>query len=133
MLFSSIFPKRSTAFHTMQRLLLKLENIGVRGNLLAWHRAFLTNRYQRVLVDGLFGRMLHRVFRRVLYSDHLIYVNNVEDGLRVSSRLFADDCVIYREVNDHLDCELLQRGLDRIYSWTQSWQLNLNLAKCKLK
>ena len=36
-----------------RRLLLKLEHIGVRGTLLRWIKAFLSDREQRVFVDGI--------------------------------------------------------------------------------
>ena len=35
-----------------ERLLLKLDHIGVRRDLLSWIRAFLTNRQQRVVCNG---------------------------------------------------------------------------------
>ena len=42
------------AFDTVphQKLLIKLESMGVRGHCLGWIRAFLTNRSQVVLVEG---------------------------------------------------------------------------------
>ena len=49
-----IFLDFSKAFDTVphQRLLLKLDNIGIRGNLLNWITSFLEGRRQEVLVDG---------------------------------------------------------------------------------
>ena len=35
-----------------QRLLAKLDNIGIRGNTLRWIKAFLTDRQQRVIING---------------------------------------------------------------------------------
>ena len=40
----------STVAH--QRLLLKLENLGLRGNVLNWIKGFISNRHQRVLLNG---------------------------------------------------------------------------------
>jgi len=34
----------------------------------------------------------------------LIYVNDIGDNLTSHSRLFADDCVIYREVSESSGC-----------------------------
>ena len=31
-----------------------------------------------------------------------------------------------------MDCDDLQADLDRLYNWTQLWQLNLNQSKCKV-
>ena len=36
-----------------QRLILKLQNIGVKGKLLSWIESFLTNRMQSVKVNGI--------------------------------------------------------------------------------
>ena len=49
-----IFLDFSKAFDSVphQKLLLKTENIGVRGNLLRWIKSFLAGREQRVLIDG---------------------------------------------------------------------------------
>lgn len=35
-----------------QRLLLKLDRIGIRGHLLRWIEAFLLNQHQQVVIDG---------------------------------------------------------------------------------
>ena len=37
------------------RLLLILENLGIRGNLLSWLKFFLTRRFQRVVINGVFS------------------------------------------------------------------------------
>ena len=49
-----IFLDFSKAFDTVshKKLCLKLEHIGIRGNILKWIKAFLANRQQRVCVDG---------------------------------------------------------------------------------
>lgn len=44
-------------------------------------------------------------------------------------RLFADDCVVYREVKDVEDSSALQRDLDNIHRWCQKWRMTLNLEK----
>ena len=135
----AIFLDFSKAFDSVphQRLLLKLENIGVRGSLLDWFKAFLSNRYQRVLVDGhssdwkpvTSGVPQGSILGPLLF---LVYVNEIGDNLFSTTRLFADDCTIYREIKKPSDCELLQADLDSLYNWSQSWQLNLNLSKCKV-
>ena len=45
---------------------------------------------------------------------------------------FADDCTIYQEVRNTLDAETLQQDLYKLYHLTQTWQLKLYLAKCKV-
>ena len=38
-----------------ERLLLKLNSLGTRGDMLSWLRSFLTTRKQRVVIDGVFS------------------------------------------------------------------------------
>ena len=128
----------SKAFDSVphQRLLMKLECMGVRGNILRWISAFLSVREQRVLVDGQSsdwmqvtsgvpqGSVLGPLF-------FLVFVNDIDGGLTSSVRLFADDCAIFRVVSSKQDCDGLQADLDQLYRWTQLWQLSLNLSKCK--
>ena len=46
-------------------------------------------------------------------------------------RMFADDTKIFREVSDASEFVELQRDLDSIVRWCQTWLLQLNSAKCK--
>ena len=60
----------------------------------------------------------------------LIYINDIGDNLTSPTRLFADDCVLYREITNPSDRITLQQDLDLILRWSQLWQLPLNLSKC---
>ncbi len=50
-----IFLDFSKAFNTVphERLLIKFDNLGIRGQLLNWIKAYLTERSQRVVIDGI--------------------------------------------------------------------------------
>ena len=61
----------------------------------------------------------------------LIYVDDIGSDLTSQTRLFADDCTVYREVNGKTDMQALQTDLNHLYQWSQTWQLSLNLSKCK--
>ena len=82
-----------------RRLLLKLDCIGVRGNLLRWIQAFLVSRRQRVVVDGCSsdwspvssGVSQGSILGPLLF---LLYVNDIGAHLKSQIRLFADDCTI---------------------------------------
>ena len=59
-----------------------------------------------------------------------LYINDIEDKVSSSLRLFADDCVLYRTVTSLGDSEQLQYDLDSILEWSQIWQMNFNIRKC---
>ena len=133
-----IFLDFAKAFDSVahERLLLKLDHIGVRGKLLSWIRGFLTNRQQRVVCNGhssAWARVISGVPQGSILGPllFLVYVNDVSVNLVSPTRLFADDCVIYRQVVSTDDCVTLQEDLARLYAWSQRWQLALNLSKCK--
>ena len=62
----------------------------------------------------------------------LIYINDLNAGLSSTVHLFVDDCAIFRVITNTKDCDDLQADLNRLYYWTQLWQLNLNQSKCKV-
>ena len=39
----------------------------------------------------------------------LLYVNDIGDNLKSPHKLFADDCIVYKEIKERQDCEILQR------------------------
>ena len=135
----AVFLDFSKAFDSVphQRLLLKLKHIGIRGRNLKWIEAFLTDREQRVIIQGQSSNWVKvtsgvpqgTVLGPLLF---LIYINDLANAIRHSSiRLFADDCVLFKAVRSASDCEELQEDLGNIQSWCAKWQLRLNPAKCK--
>lgn len=54
--------------------------------------------------------------------------------MHVSShiRMFADDCVLYREITNPSDQTALQNELNRVQQWCDLWLMELNPTKCKL-
>jgi len=113
-------------------LLLKLESLGISGNLLEWIRSFLTKRFQRVVVNGSYsdwaqvssGVPQGSVLGPLLF---LIYVDELTTIPKVCKlKLFADDVLLYVCVKSMKDCQLLQKDLSAIVQWSQLWQPNLN-------
>ena len=47
-------------------------------------------------------------------------------------RLFADDCVCYREIKNEEDTLKLQRDIDRLGSWARKWGMRFQPAKCNM-
>ena len=45
-------------------------------------------------------------------------------------RLFADDCLIYREIHSVVDQNILQRDLTSLQEWAERWGMKFNPKKC---
>lgn len=59
----------------------------------------------------------------------LVYINDVAENITSFMRLFAENCVVYREIRSEEDNYALQRDLFRIHRWCQEWNMKLNLKK----
>ena len=120
-----------------ERLLVKLHAYGIRGNLLQWIKSFLTNRKQRVVINGKSSN-LAPVIRGILQSSllgpilFLIYVNDLPEMARSKLKLFADDTKLYKSIKDVADKEILQTDLNSLIGWSNNWQSPFNIGKCKL-
>ncbi len=118
-----------------ERLLRKLDHYGVRGNILNWIRAFLTDRVQQVTVEGATSQSLHvlsgvpqgTVLGPLLF---LVFINDLPDCVQSRVRLFADDCVLYRPIKDQNDCTILQKDLDELSAWETKWGMAFHPDKC---
>ena len=117
------------------RLLLKLNHYGIQGQTLSWIKAFLTGRTQSVVLEGakseavpvISGVPQGTVLGPTLF---LLYINDLP--LQVSSsttRLFADDCILYREIDSPADAKLLQHDLDALQNWERTWLMSFNSIK----
>lgn len=62
----------------------------------------------------------------------LIFINDIANNVTSSIRLFADDCLVYRETSKKEECELLQKDLDELVSWSKTWGMAFNVKKCNI-
>ncbi len=120
-----------------RRLISKLHQIGVTGNLLKWLADFLTGRRQRVCIGDAksewktvsSGVPQGSVLGPILF---LIYVNDCLDGLTCEKVMFADDLKIWNSIERSEDGQSLQNDLDRLQQWCDKWLLKLNFNKCQV-
>ena len=121
-----------------QRLLLKLKSHGIGDSITDWIEQWLTNRRQRVVVDGevsnwksvLSGVPQGSVLGPILFLIY-IYINDLDDGITSYVLKFADDTKLFRKVNTDGDKQHLQNDLDRLVKWSEKWQMLFNFGKCK--
>ena len=61
-----------------------------------------------------------------------LYINDISSNIESEIRLFADDCVCYREIKDEEDTMKLQRDSDRLGSWARKWGMRFQPVKCNM-
>ena len=128
----------SKAFDTVPhiRLLKKLESFGICGKVLKWVKSWLENRTQRVVINGsksewaevTSGVPQGSVLGPLLF---LLYIDDIDDGLTSNISKFADDTKIYKEVSTIVDNISMQKDIDRMVKWAETWQMKFNIQKCK--
>ena len=119
-----------------KRLLKKLWGYGIRGNTHAWIRDFLSNRTQRVKINGSYSESVPvtsgvpqgSVLGPILF---LIYINDLPEVITVLIKLFADDAKVYRSIADVQHVNQVQISVDKAVTWTNIWEMLFNFKKCK--
>ena len=127
----------SKAFDTVphNKLLHKLDHYGIRGPLHIWIGSFLKERKMRVVVDGehseeapvLSGVPQGTVLGPLLF---LCHINDLPDSVSSTVRLFADDCLMYRNISNFNDHIKLQEDLNSLETWADRWGMRFNAEKC---
>ena len=98
---------------------------------------FLTNRTQKVVVDGSSSESARvrsgvpqgTVLGPLLF---LTYINDLPSTVSSQVRLFADDCLLYRPLKCRADQEQLQRDLSALQDWADRWGMCFNPSKCSV-
>ena len=119
-------------------LLSKLSRIGITGKLLDWFKNYLTDRQQRVVINGqhsnwasvLAGVPQGSVLGPLLF---LIYINDITDEVESSEvRLFADDTILYIFIDNPVQSALaLNSDLQKISKWADNWLIRFSAPKTK--
>ena len=113
-----------------QRLLLKLKAHGIGDGINDWIEQWLTDRRQRVVVDGEVSNwksVLSGVPQGLVLGPLLFLIYDLDYNITSNVLKFADDTKVFRKVKTDGDKQHLQNYLDRFVKW----QMLLNFGKCK--
>lgn len=120
-----------------QLLLLKLNKFGLGEKTVKWFQAFLSNRVQRVVINGTLSQEVEvssgvpqgSVCGPLLF---ILYINDLIDSINSSKVYFADDGTIYKKIETKEDQLELNRELIRVQEWCVRWKMEVNWGKTHL-
>ena len=113
-------------------LIFKLQQNGVSGELLHLFESYLSNRKQRVVLNGSFSEYSNvlsgvpqgSVLGPLLF---LIYINDLEKDIKSNIKFFADDTMLFSIVNNPtISGNELNHDLEIIREWAIQWKLQFN-------
>ena len=130
----AVFLDISKAFDKVwyEGLLFKLKQNGIDNNLLNLIESFLTNRFQRVVLNGIesdwasvhSGVPQGSVLGPLLF---LIYINDLTDNISSTMKLYADDSSLFIKVKNIAEAHsLLSTDLAKISDWAHTWKMQFN-------
>ena len=131
----SVFLDISKAFDKVwhEGLLYKLKSMGISGELIKLLENYLSNRLQRVVLNGqtspwrpvLAGVPQGSILGPLLF---LIYINDLPNRLKSNAKLFADDTSLFTIVKDKNEsANILNNDLSLISRWAYDWKMLFNL------
>ena len=132
----------SSAFDLVnhEALLFKVRSLGIGGRFLNAIAEFLSNRRQRVSVDGCFssfdfvksGVPQGSVLGPLLF---IVYTSDLWSDIESTMVAYADDTTLFAPIVSPQDrprvAEMLERDLLKIQSWCKIWGMRLNPSKSR--
>ena len=105
--------------------------------VLNWVREWLRDRSQRVVINGeesswikvTSGVPQGSVLGPVLF---LVFINDLDSNIFSKILKFADDAKIVQAVHNVEGRDKLREDLSSLFKWSEEWQMNFNLDKCKI-
>ena len=119
------------------KLQQKIEAYGITDKASRWIKSFLSNRRQRVLVNGEIsewtavtsGVPQGSILGPILF---ILYINDLPSKVHCNITLFADDTKLYTSINTAQDHMMLQEDIDCLVEWSNIWNLSFHPEKCKV-
>lgn len=119
-------------------LLFKLKyHMGIDGILLEWFKNYLDDRYQRVVIEGeesTWGKIKAGVPQGSILGPllFLVYINDITSVVNCNIRLFADDTILYINVDDHDESARdMNVNTSAVSEWAKTWLVKFSLTKTK--
>uniref|UniRef100_A0A8C5Q884 Reverse transcriptase domain-containing protein n=1 Tax=Leptobrachium leishanense TaxID=445787 RepID=A0A8C5Q884_9ANUR len=129
----------SKAFDTVphRRLINKLQSLSLDSNIVEWIRQWLSDRQQRVVVNGVYsvqglvtsGVPQGSVLGPILFN---IFISDIAEGINGKVCLSADDPKICNRVDVPGGISQMTNDLGKLKKWSELWQLSFNVDKCKI-
>ena len=122
----------SKAFHKVwhKALIYKLKQNGISEKLLNLIIDFLSNRKQRVVLNGKYSSWANieaGVPQGSILGPFLIQINDLSDDLITNPKLFADDTSLFSIAHDpNATANDLNYDLTKINDWAYQWKMNFN-------
>ena len=121
-----VFCDTSKAFDRVwhRGLLFKMRQAGISNPLLRWFESYLSNRFQRVVLEGSVsdyrgisaGVPQGSILGPIMF---LVYINDIVENINSCIRLFADDTSLYLIVDDPgASADLMNSDLEKIHTWS---------------
>ena len=122
------------------RILSSIWKMGIRGSLFLWLKDYLTDRRQRVVLDGVTSQEAQvtsgvpqgSILGPLLFN---IFMNSIAKlPLTENTKLilYADDIVLYKPIDSAVDNSNLQADINHILLWMKTNGLTPNVAKTNL-
>ena len=114
-------------------LVYKLKNFGISGNLITLLTNYLSDRYQRVVLNGQESEW-EKIYAGVPQGSvlgpllFLVYINDLSEGLSSNIKLYADDSSLFSRVRNNVNAthERLTQDLNKITEWAHQWKMKFN-------
>ena len=110
--------------------------IGIGWKLIEWIKDWLSNRRQKVVVEGESSEWVivessvlqGSVLGGILFN---IFVDDIDEAIiNALIKKIADDTKLARIIRNLADAQEMQANLDRLCRWAEKWKMAFNASKC---
>ena len=124
--FSKAFNKVS-----FERLCKKLESHGTGDKILSWIKNWLSNRRQRVCIDGEFSEWVRVTSGVTQWSVlgpllFIVYINDLDSNIISKFDKFADDSNLGKSISTQQEQHMPEKNLENLQTWSNDWQMRFN-------